>query len=449
MLRSSHGLILAVLGLLIVATVMVNSASLSLSGAHPTTTDGIFLGKHTWFAVGAFVALIVGSLVPVDRLGATGARWWTTPVTWVAAAIFVSLALVHVPGIGREVNGARRWISIGPIGLQPSEIAKWGVPIIVAWYAVRQQARLRTFKWGFAIPLGAVSVLCGLIALEDLGTAVLIEVVSVAVLLAAGARWAFVAAMAPVGLLAFVALIVTSPYRINRIAAFLNPYKDPQGIGYHIIQSMEAISGGGLAGRGLGNSELKFGYLPEATTDFIYSIVAEELGLTGSVVVIALYLLLIACGVAIVTATARGVMRSGDAGGSASTGAAAGAGAGAGAAAAAAPSAASSSVETPLLSNFSQLLGFGIVLTVGLQALINVCVVTGLAPTKGIALPLMSRGGTGWILTCLSLGLLVAMERAADRRRRELGVPVPGEGEAAPFTERAGATTKANAAGMA
>ena len=435
MLRSSHGLILAVLGLLIVATVMVNSASLSLSGAHPTTTDGIFLGKHTWFAVGAFLALIVGSLVPVDRLGATGARWWTTPVTWVAAAIFVSLALVHVPGIGREVNGARRWISIGPIGLQPSEIAKWGVPIIVAWYAVQQQARLRTFKWGFAIPLGAVSVLCGLIALEDLGTAVLIEVVSVAVLLAAGARWAFVAAMAPVGLLAFVALIVTSPYRINRIAAFLNPYKDPQGIGYHIIQSMEAISGGGLAGRGLGNSELKFGYLPEATTDFIYSIVAEELGLTGSVVVIALYLLLIACGVAIVTATARGVMRSGEAGGLASTGAAAGA--------------AASSVETPLLSNFSQLLGFGIVLTVGLQALINVCVVTGLAPTKGIALPLMSRGGTGWILTCLSLGLLVAMERAADRRRRELGVPVPGEGEAAPFTERAGAMTKANTAGIA
>ena len=443
MLRSSHGLILAVLGLLIVATVMVNSASLSLSGAHPTTTDGIFLGKHTWFAVGAFVALIVGSLVPVDRLGATGARWWTTPVTWVAAAIFISLALVHVPGIGREVNGARRWISIGPIGLQPSEIAKWGVPIIVAWYAVRQRARLRSFKWGFAIPLGAVSVLCGLIALEDLGTAVLIEVVSVAVLLAAGTRWAFVAALAPVGLLAFVALIVTSPYRVNRIAAFLNPYKDPQGIGYHIIQSMEAISGGGLAGRGLGNSELKFGYLPEATTDFIYSIVAEELGLTGSVVVIALYLLLIACGVAIVTATAPGVMRSGDAGGSASTGAAAGAGA------AAAPSAAASSVETPLLSNFSQLLGFGIVLTVGLQALINVCVVTGLAPTKGIALPLMSRGGTGWILTCLSLGLLVAMERAADRRRRELGVPVPGEGEAAPFTERAGAMTKANAAGMA
>jgi cell division protein FtsW len=177
---------------------------------------------------------------------------------------------------------------------------------------------------------------------------------------------------------------------------------------------MEAISGGGLAGRGLGNSELKFGYLPEATTDFIYSISAEELGMTGSVLVIALYLLLIACGVAIVTASVRRA---------ASTGPGAG------------DTAAAAGGETPLLSNYSQLLGFAIILTVGLQALINVCVVTGLAPTKGIALPLMSHGGTGWVLTCLSLGMLVSMERASDRRRRELGVPVPGEGEPALFTE--------------
>jgi cell division protein FtsW len=234
----------------------------------------------------------------------------------------------------------------------------------------------------------------------------------------------------PLGLLAFVGLVITSPYRVNRIAAFLDPYKDPQGIGYHIIQSMEAISGGGLVGRGLGNSELKFGYLPEATTDFIYSIIAEELGIGGSVLVIGLYVLLVGCGVAIVTSAVR---RGGRAGG-----ADVGAGADAGLPAA---------DGQPLLSNFSQLLGFGIVLTVGLQALINVCVVTGLAPTKGIALPLMSRGGTGWILTCLSLGMLVAMERAADRRRRELGIPVPGEDEQDPFAERPGATPAGAGAG--
>ena len=412
MLRSSHGLVLAVLGLLIVATVMVNSASLSLSGTQPTTTDGIFLGKHTWFALGAFLALVAGAFVPVDRLSATGRRWFTTPVFWVAAAILVSLALVQVPGIGRTVNGARRWIAIGPIGLQPSEIAKWGTPIIVAWYAVTRRELMQTFKWGLAVPLGAVSLLCGLIAIQDLGTAVLIEVVSAAILVAGGARWIFLASIVPMGLLAFVGLVITSPYRMNRIAAFLDPYKDPRGIGYHIIQSMEAISGGGMAGRGLGNSELKFGYLPEATTDFIYSIVSEELGLTGAVVVIALYLLLVACGVAIVTATAKAAARTTASGGTGEAGA-----------------------DVPLLSNFSQLLGFGIVLTVGLQALINVCVVTGLAPTKGIALPLMSRGGTGWILTCLSIGMLVAMERASDRRRRELGLAVPGEQDGAPFAE--------------
>lgn len=413
MMRASHGLVLAVLGLLVIATVMVNSASLSLSGTQPTTTDGIFLGKHTWFAVAALLALVGGIFVPVDRLGVTGSRWWTTPALWIAAAIGLALLMVHVPGIGREANGARRWISLGPIGLQPSELAKWGMPILVAWYAVRFRDRLHSFKWGFAVPLAAVSAVCGFIALQDLGTAVLIEVVAIAVLLSAGMRWIYVAALAPVGLLAFAALVVTSPYRVNRIVAFLDPFKDPQGIGYHIIQSMAAISGGGMAGRGLGNSELKFGYLPEATTDFIYSIISEELGMTGAVLVVALYALLVGCGVAIVTASVRAPATAGRAGGVAGL-----------------LGLRARGPEQPLLSNFSQLVGFGIVLTVGLQALINICVVTGLAPTKGIALPLMSRGGTGWILTCLSLGMLVALERAADRRRRELGVSIPGEDDA-------------------
>ena len=242
-------------------------------------------------------------------------------------------------------------------------------------------------------------------------------------LLAAGARLRYVLAMAPLGILGFVVLVVTSPYRVNRIIAFLDPYKDPQGIGYHIIHSMEAISGGGLVGRGLGNSELKFGYLPEATTDFIYSIVAEELGITGSALIVGLYVLLIGCGAAIVTACVRGAGQGGPASHDGTQVVAAGTRDG-----------------EPLLSNFSQLLGMGFVATVGIQALINVCVVTGLAPTKGIALPLMSRGGTGWILTCLSLGMLVAMERASDRRRRELGVPVPGEGEI-PFAERPAAAS--------
>ena len=432
MLRARHGIVLAVLGLLVVATVMVNSASLNLSRGGETTLDSVFWGKHTWFALGAAMALLVGAMVPVDRLGRTGATWWTTPVFWVAVAVVVGMALVQVPGIGREANGARRWISLGPIGLQPSEIAKWGVPIMVAWYAIRERARLHTFTWGFAVPLAAASAVCGLIALEDLGTAVLIELVTVAMLVVAGARGIWVAAMAPVGLLAFVVLVITSPYRVNRIIAFLDPYADARGIGYHIIQSLEAIAGGGVAGRGLGNSELKFGYLPEATTDFIYSIVAEELGIAGSAVVVGLYVVFILCGLAVIGATARGAgsappVQSEGGSGSVAT--------------ATAPA----TVEPELLSNFARLLGFGILLTVGVQALINICVVTGLAPTKGIALPLMSRGGTGWILTCLSIGLLISMDRGADRRRRELGLPVPGE-EQDPFLQPVVHGTAAGAA---
>ena len=432
MLRARHGIVLAVLGLLVVATVMVNSASLNLSRGGETTLDSVFWGKHTWFALGAAMALLVGAMVPVDRLGRTGATWWTTPVFWVAVAVVVGMALVQVPGIGREANGARRWISLGPIGLQPSEIAKWGVPIMVAWYAIRERARLHTFTWGFAVPLAAVSAVCGLIALEDLGTAVLIELVTVAMLVVAGARGIWVAAMAPVGLLAFVVLVITSPYRVNRIIAFLDPYADARGIGYHIIQSLEAIAGGGVAGRGLGNSELKFGYLPEATTDFIYSIVAEELGIAGSAVVVGLYVLFILCGLAVIGANARG------AGAAASTRSEGGS-------TPVATAMAPATAEPELLSNFSRLLGFGIVLTVGVQALINICVVTGLAPTKGIALPLMSRGGTGWILTCLSIGLLISMDRGADRRRRELGLPVPGE-EQDPFLQPVAHGTSAGAA---
>jgi cell division protein FtsW len=397
MMRASHGLMLAVVGLLVVATVMVNSASLSLSGGEPTTLAGVIVSRHTLFAALALVALVVGMFVPVDRLLAV--RSWHSPLVVAAGVMVLMLALVHVPGIGREVNGARRWISLGPIGLQPSEIAKWVMPLLIAAYAVWQRPHLGEFRRGFVYPLGVVSVVCGIIALEDLGTAVLIEAVAIAMLLAAGVRWWHVAVLAPAGLLAVGALIVTSPYRVNRILAYLDPYADSQGIGYHIIQSMSAIAGGGAAGRGLGNSVQKFGYLPEGTTDFIYSIICEELGLVGAGMVLGLYILLVLCGVAIVTATARREPHG---------------------------------APVPLLSNGAQLAGMGIVLTVGLQALINVTVVTGLAPTKGIALPLMSRGGTGWILTGLSLGMLVALERMADRRRRELGVPVPGEPAADP-----------------
>jgi cell division protein FtsW len=190
-----------------------------------------------------------------------------------------------------------------------------------------------------------------------------------------------VALLAPVPIAGLAAAILTSPYRLDRVRAFLDPYQDPQGIGYHLLHSLGTISGGGLLGRGLGNGVQKFGYLPEDTTDFIFAIVCEELGLLGASAVIALFGLLMWCGWAIV-----------------------------------------GRLEHP----FDRLAALGITLTVGLQALLNLAVVTGLAPTKGIALPLISAGGTGWVLTAFSLGLVISLGRTQSRtaaRPAKTGTP--------------------------
>ena len=170
----------------------------------------------------------------------------------------------------------------------------------------------------------------------------------------------------------------------------MDPFADAQGKGYHIIQSMAAITGGGLPGRGLGNGVQKFGYLPEATTDFIYAIVCEELGIGGAIGVLAIFVMLAITGLAIATGTAKVKENDGK------------------------------TKVISLVTNFESLIAMGFTLTVTMQALINAAVVTGLAPTKGIALPLISRGGTGWILTAFSLGMVASIAAASDRRRRML-----------------------------
>ncbi len=397
-MRPGQGLIFLVVALLVTGTVLVNSASLTSAGGGTTTVESLLLGRHTWFAVAAVVALWLGTRVRVEGLFTR--RGWSSPMPWLLAAIFVGLLLVHVPGVGKEVNGAKRWISVGGVGLQPSELAKWGMPLLVAWHCCRRSGALGSFTRGLLPPLALVSVVAGLVALEDLGTAVLIMVVALIMLVAAGVRFWQVGMLLPAAGLAFVALVVTSPYRMNRIEAFLDPLKDAQGKGYHVIQSMAAISGGGLPGRGLGNGIQKFGYLPEATTDFIYAIACEELGLAGAACIVALFVLLSLTGLAIATSTAKVA----DADGSRRV--------------------------VPLTTNFESLVALGFTLTVTTQALINVAVVTGLAPTKGIALPLISRGGTGWILTALSLGMMASIARVSDARRRAL--QLSGELEAEP-----------------
>jgi len=387
MLKPGQVVALSVLGLLCLGVVMVNSALMDVTRA--VTVQSVLTSRSTIYAALAVLAMVAMARLPLLRLlpgvndtepaGSIDDRWggWTLRALWIAAGVLICcLLLVYVPGFGRNVNGANRWLSVPipgvrEISVQPSEIAKWGMIGLVAWYCWRMgRARLGGLLTGLAPGIAAVGLVCVVIVKEDLGTAVLIVLVASIMFMAAGAKvWHFASAI-PVGAAAFAAAVIASPYRLERIKTFIDPYLDPQGKGYHMIQSMVAVSSGEGFGRGLGNGLNKFGYLPETETDFIFANICEELGIPGAVLVALLYAGIVWAGWLIV------------------------------------------SRQRPLIL---KLIGLGVVSTVGIQAVINIAVVTGMAPTKGIALPLLSSGGTGWILTAASLGLLINMDRTAAR----------------------------------
>ena len=397
------------LALLAIGVVMVNSAGMNVEPvdlapvmAGPpkpaaggdgisTTLGPILLGRSTLYMALAVIAMAATTLTPLGRLAAVvdsaahgprGQSFGILVLGMGCLALLGVLATAYIPGLGAEINGARRWIYVpvpgmGKTSIQPSEIAKWGSVVLIAVYAASRPRQMPKFFGGLAPGLVAVAVVAAAVAHEDLGTGALIMAVACIVLLAAGARiWQFLL-FVPAGAAAFAALIVTNPYRLTRITTFLDPYRDPQGDGYHMIQSMLAVAGGEGFGRGLGYGLQKFGYLLEDTSDFIFGIICEELGIAGAAVVMFLYAMLLWSALAIVRQQ-----------------------------------------RSPTL----KLIGLGVMCTIGLQALINLAVVTGLAPTKGIALPLISSGGTGWILTAASLGLLIAMDGLNEAEEAEAGV---------------------------
>jgi cell division protein FtsW len=411
MLRPGHTIVLCVLTLLAVGVIMVNSADMSVRSvtadapiSQPLSVASILASRSAIYMVLAVGAMAAAAFFPVRRLAA----WAETPSpshdttparaawrTWAglgigALALVLVCALVYMPGIERARNGSHRWISIPGTGdalsLQPSEIAKWAMVVLIAWYCVRATSftpspshpltpstHLSRFLTGLCPALAAVCMVSAFIVLEDLGTGALIAAVAGLLLLAGGARVAHFLYLSPLPLAAVTLAIFTSDYRMNRIMAFRNPYQDPEGIGYHTIQSLVAVAGGEGWGRGLGFGIQKLGYLPEDRTDFLFAVICEELGVAGAAVVIALF-------VALVWA-AHAVMKREH-------------------------------------SPFLRLVTLGIIATVSLQAVINLAVVTAVAPTKGIALPLLSSGGTGWVLTGFSLGLIVAIDRTQRAARR-------------------------------
>ena len=376
--------------LLSLGVLMVRSASMSVLGSDTGSGDlgGIqsgWMNRHLLYAVLAVAAMWLGS--KMDLAALCRPRWWRNPLT---LALLLSLMLCGatlVPGVARNVNGAARWLVIGPPGygvsFQPSELMKWVLIAALAWWCVKRGEAMRNFWSGLVPALLLIALACGMIVVEDLGTAALIGAVAVAVLLAGRARPWQVALVVPIGVAGAAAAVIHSPYRVRRLTAFLDPWADPTGAGYHPIHAMLAFAEGGAGGAGLGGSIQKY-YIPEDTTDFVFPIIAEELGVAGAALVVGLFLTLLWVG--------YGVCR--DCG-----------------------------------DRFGRLLGLGVLFTVGLQAVINLAVVTVVVPTKGIALPFVSAGGSGWVLTGLAVGLLASLEeRPADG-----AVPTAARAPAAPL----------------
>ncbi len=339
--------------------------------------------KHLTFAAFALLAFFAVGWLDYSRLEGNSTKPWRSVVVWLLVVAGLTCVAVLVPGIGKSVNGARRWIIIGPIQLQPSELAKWSVVLFLAWWLAKRPVALDSFFRGFVPTLIPIGAICLLVVMQDFGTAALIGLCALTMLLAGRVKlWHVLVVIGPV-LAAALWFVMHKEYRWRRITAFRNPYASPQGEGYHMIQSLLSFSTGGLFGRGLGNGIQKLGYLPEDTTDFIFAVICEELGLFGAMLTVVLYL-----GVLYVAWQ----------------------------------------VVKQKRDDFGRLLAFGIASMLGLQAAINIAVATVSVPTKGLSLPLVSAGGSGLVITCAALGLLYSITRFAPASDSEF--------ESEPVTEK-------------
>lgn len=356
-------LFLTVLSLLSIGVVMVFSAS-EYSTLIDYNDSFYFFKRQVIWALLSLGAMFLAMNYDYWRL-----KHYALPILIVA---FIALGLVLIPGIGREVNGARRWIGIGPIPFAPAELVKLSVIIFTAYGLSRQKDRVRYFSKG-VLPYLLVLILAAVLIMfqPDLGTVVSLAGIIFVMIFAAGVRLSHLGSICLAGLVAVGFAIVLKPYRMQRFLAFLDPWADPQDSGFHIIQGLYAIGSGGLFGLGLGQSKQKFLYLPENHTDFIFAITAEELGFIGASLVIMLFILFIWRGLKIAVTS-----------------------------------------QDP----FASLLATGITAWVGVQAIINIGVVTGSLPVTGIPLPFISFGGTSLLLTMTGVGILLNISKFSRAR---------------------------------
>jgi cell division protein FtsW len=305
---------------------------------------------------------------------------WQLIGTYLFIITLVLLVLVLIPGIGHRVNGSTRWIGLGPLTIQVSELAKFSMILYLAGYLVRRDVEVQNSMRGFLKPLilmGIISIL--LLCEPDFGATTVILLTALGMMFLAQVRlWQFIVLFILIaGALSFIA--ISSPYRVQRITTFLHPWENPFDSGYQLIQSLIAFGRGGLFGVGLGNGVQKLFYLPEAQTDFLFAVLAEELGFLGECIVILLFILLVGR-----------TLRLG---------------------------------KNALLANknYEAYVAFGFGLWLGIQAIINIGVNSGLLPTKGLTLPLMSYGGNSLLINCMVLAILL---RISHDCRAEIGTQI-------------------------
>ncbi|EED36121.1 cell division protein FtsW [Luminiphilus syltensis NOR5-1B] len=346
--------------LIAVGLVAISSASIEY-GDHYFDNPWHHTIRHSIYLVLAVAAAGVAYMVPTT--------FWQRTSPWWLLLGFALLILVLLPGIGRNVNGSQRWLPIGPLTVQPSEVAKFAVVLYLAGFLVRHQATVRSHWEGLAKPVGILAMVALLLLLEpDFGATVITTGTVFGMLFLAGARLIYVLGLVGVAVGALVVMVVSAPYRLQRLTAYTDPWADPYGSGFQLIQSLIAYGRGEWWGVGLGNSIQKLFYLPEAHTDFVFSIWAEETGLVGSTLVILVYALLVGRILHIGYTSIR------------------------------------------LDDAFAAYVCYGIGLIFAGQAFVNMGVSSGLLPTKGLTLPLISYGGSSLIISCVMLAIVLRIE---------------------------------------
>jgi cell division protein FtsW len=357
-------LLLVAVSLTCIGVVMVYSSS-AIMAAEKFNDGFYFLKRQLVYTLIGFALMAATAYFKYEN-------WRKIAVISLLGSI-VLLSLVFVPGLGVRVGGAMRWLRLPGLTLQPAELVKLALVLYLAHSLTRKKEKVRSLSKGYLPYMIVLALLLGILLLQpDLGSAMIIAGVALSMLIVAGVRWLYIVPTVLMSLPVLYFLVMQVDYRRRRIMAFLDPWDDPFDTGFQIIQSLVAFGKGGVLGQGLGTGGQKLFYLPEAHTDFIFSVIGEELGLVGVIVVAALFLMVVMRGIRIAL-----------------------------------------QCQDP----FGRNLAFGLSVLLGLEAFVNLSVCMGLLPTKGLALPFISYGGTSLVASLIAVGILLNISISSEVRK--------------------------------